>query len=412
MKRFILKHPRLFATVTLVAVIAIVAGTAAMQISREPPDVGIETASVDVGSPAPVEMPWPAQGQSAAAVAGVGIIGESPAPGKQQPQPIASLVKVMTAYVILKNHPLEAGQPGPEVEFTEANVQDYRAREANVESVVEVKAGAKMTERDLLRGLLLASGNNLASVLAEWHSGSIEAFVAEMNAEAQALGMSQTFYADAAGVLPQSRSTAHDQTVLANAAITNPTFGAIVREVQANLPGSGLVFNTNSQLGDNGNVGIKTGWTEEAGACFMFASEQLVEDRTVIVVGAVLGQNTLADAFARSHELISSGTGNISVLHVGTAGEAVGHIKADWGARADAVLTQNASLVVLPGMQVDATVALLDTNKVEGGSNVGSILFAAGDQRVDVPLQAANSVEGPDLKWRLTRLPDVSSIIW
>ncbi|HWC29974.1 MAG TPA: D-alanyl-D-alanine carboxypeptidase, partial [Dehalococcoidia bacterium] len=353
-------------------------------------------------SDAPPELPWPANGSAAVAVAGVDAIG---ATKNQKPQPIASLVKVMTAYVVLKDHPLSRGQPGPEVEFTQAHVQNFQARRANVESVVAVTAGGRMTQRDLLRGLMLASANNLADVLAEWNSGSVEAFVGRMNAEAAALGMTNTHYADAAGLDAASVSTANDQLILANAAMANDTFASLVAEVQATLPVAGVVYNTNALLGDDGIAGVKTGWTEDAGACFMFAATWQVEERPVTVIGVVLGQDTLADAFRSARQLIPAAGSSLRLLRVGAAGDPIGSVVSDWGPTAVASLGEAAELVLLPGMQVNTSFELAQETSVKDGSELGTVKLSAGDQVIEVPLKASGSISGPGLLWRLSRLP-------
>jgi D-alanyl-D-alanine carboxypeptidase (penicillin-binding protein 5/6) len=402
MKRFVLRHRRLVAVLGLIVILALLASGAVIQVNRPIPEVTLVKAEATAPQvPTPVEIAWPQLGQAGVAVKGVGVISESE---NQEPQPIASLVKMMTAYVILKEHPLNPGEPGPEVEFTDDDVANYRSRIANAESVVAVSAGAKMTQRELLRGLLLASGNNLADVLAKWHAGSVEAFVAQMNAAARDLGMNNTTYADAAGLLANSASTAHDQVILANAAMSDPTFASIVREAEAILPGAGRVFNTNSQLGSEGIVGVKTGWTEEAGACFVFAAESEIDGQTITVIGAVMGQNTLADAFARSRELIEIARGKVSVVQVASEGEVVGEIRSRWGAAADAILTQDVSLVLIPGITVEEQLSLIDTVEVTEGDEVGTLQITAGEQSVQVPLRASASVENPDIFWRLTRL--------
>jgi D-alanyl-D-alanine carboxypeptidase (penicillin-binding protein 5/6) len=402
MKSFIFRHRRLTAGVSLVALLALLAGVAVLQFNREPPSVTLVRPEIDAPAPpAAAEVAWPESGQASISIAGAGTISESP---DQQPRPIASLVKVMTAYLILKHHPLEPGEPGPEVEFNEEHVADYLARSANAESVVPVSAGAKMTQRELLRGLLLASGNNLADVLAEWEAGSVEAFVAQMNAEAKALGMNDTTYADAAGLLPSSVSTAHDQLILAHAAMSDPTFAAIVGEAEAILPGAGVVYNTNSTLGSDGIVGVKTGWTEEAGACFIFAAQSELQGQAVTVIGVVMGQDTLADAFDRSRQLIGIARDNVRVVNVASEGDIVGEIRSGWGSTADAVLTQDVNLLLLPGMELQENVSLVDTVEFAEGDEIGTIQFTAGDQSVEVPLRASASVESPDILWRLTRI--------
>jgi D-alanyl-D-alanine carboxypeptidase (penicillin-binding protein 5/6) len=402
MKKFLAGHRRLAIGSGILAILVLFVSAAVINYSRPIPEVKVVSSQqiADGSTDAPVEVPWPPQGSAALGIAGIDVIGVTK---NQEPRPIASLVKVMTAYVVLKNHPLSRGQAGPEVEFTPEHVANYEARRANIESVVQVKAGGKMTERDLLRGLLLASANNLADVLAEWNSGSLAAFIDQMNAEAAALGMTDTHYADAAGLDPASVSTAKDQLILANAAMSSETFASMVGEVQASLPAAGVVYNTNSLLGEDGIVGIKTGWTEDAGACYMFAALWPVEDRPVIVVGVVLGQDTLADAFRSAGQMIPAAGQSVRLLRIGNEGDPVGSLVAEWGSTATASLGKGAELVLLPGMQVYATYNLTESTSVKDGAELGSLKLSAGDQILEVPLKASGSISGPGFLWRLTR---------
>jgi serine-type D-Ala-D-Ala carboxypeptidase (penicillin-binding protein 5/6) len=400
---FIVRRRRFFALFFTAAFMALLAWAGAMQLSRPIPEVTlVESASVAWTPPAAsAEIIWPALGQAAIAVDGVGTVGESP---NQAPRPIASLTKMMTAYVILKGHPLAPGEPGAEVEFTDADVQNYLTRQANAESVVPVTTGGRMTERELLRGLMLASGNNLADVLAQWHSGSVEAFVAQMNQEALALGMTNTTYADPSGVHSGSVSTAHDQVLLAQAAMADPTFASIVRETEATLPGAGVVYNTNSELGNSGIVGIKTGWTEEAGACFVFSAEWDLEGQKQHIIGAVMGQDTLADAFDRTRELIVVGGVSTSLVRLAAEGDTIGQLKTKWGSTTDAVLSQDVAMVLVPGLDVLTELSLSSSEDIESGGEIGTARFTAGEQVMEVPLRASSDVESPDLVWRLTRI--------
>jgi D-alanyl-D-alanine carboxypeptidase (penicillin-binding protein 5/6) len=400
--QFLAAHRRLSIVGGAFLVLALFILTAAAQYSRPIPELSaIDVPSVDSGpDDASIQVPWPANGSAALGVAGVNVIGAS---ADQKPRPIASLVKVMTAYVILKGHPLARGQPGPEIEITPAHAAAYETRRRNVESVAAVKPGTKLTERDLLRGLLLASANNFADILAEWDAGSVEAFVAKMNAEAQALGMKDTHYADAAGLDPSSASSAQDQLTLAIAAMANETFAATVAEVQATLPVAGVVYNTNSLLGEDGIVGLKTGWTEEAGACFMFAVRWQVEHRPVLILGVVLGQDTLADAFRATHSLIPVAEQNLSLVRIGSKGDSVARVVSAWGGSSAAVLGEDAEFVVMPGIQVETSIELADGTTVKEGSEVGSLRVSAGDQQIAIPLTASGSVGSPGLLWRLTR---------
>ena len=121
----------------------------------------------------------------------------------------------MTAYVVLKDKPLTPGQPGPAIPITARDVSRYSQMVANDESALPVSAGTTLTQLDLLQGMLVPSANNFAEILAVWDAGSVEAFVARMNAEAKALGMNSTTYVDTSGISPRTVSTVQDQLILA-----------------------------------------------------------------------------------------------------------------------------------------------------------------------------------------------------
>jgi D-alanyl-D-alanine carboxypeptidase (penicillin-binding protein 5/6) len=135
--------------------------------------------------------------------------------GAQKPVPIGSVAKVMTAYIVLRHHSLHDGQSGPTLHVDATAAADYRTRSGSDQSLVPVRAGESLTERQALQALLVPSGNNIADLLARSDSGSIGAFVREMNATAGRLGLHDTKYSDPSGYAPATVSTAADQTRLA-----------------------------------------------------------------------------------------------------------------------------------------------------------------------------------------------------
>jgi D-alanyl-D-alanine carboxypeptidase (penicillin-binding protein 5/6) len=137
--------------------------------------------------------------------------GRPAASPHQQPAPIASLAKVMTAYLTLERYPLSGAQDGFTTTITAAQAQAVAQDRAEGQSVVAVAAGEPLTERRLLEALLIPSGNNIAEMLAAQVAGSETRFVAEMNAEARALGMDHTIDTDPSGFAPSTISTAADQ---------------------------------------------------------------------------------------------------------------------------------------------------------------------------------------------------------
>src|SRR5262245_62962989 len=229
---------------------------------------------------------WPAYGQ-AAFVQGRLRIHAGP---NQHPAPIASVAKVMTAYVVLRDHPLGPGDDGPTITLTDADVADTDRRSRQEESVVPVVAGERLTERQALQALLLPSANNIAAVLARWDAGSQRRFVARMNATARSLGMTHTRYTDPSGYDAATVSTAADQVRLVDRAMRLPVFASIVATPSATLPVAGTVHNTNGLLGQNGFVGVKTGSTAAAGGCFAFRAIRWIDGKRTTITGVVLGQ--------------------------------------------------------------------------------------------------------------------------
>jgi serine-type D-Ala-D-Ala carboxypeptidase (penicillin-binding protein 5/6) len=229
---------------------------------------------------------WPLRGQGAYVI-GNGRPAVSP---HQRPVPIASVAKVMTAYVVLKHHPLGTGEGGRRFVVNQRDVVDTEARRRGGQSVVAVRAGERLTEREALMAILLPSANNVAVLVARQVSGSVASFVAEMNQTAHALGMSHTTYTDPSGYDDGTVSTALDQLRLARVVAKDKTLAAMMATRSYWLPVAGRVTNTNSLLGHDGFVGMKTGSHQAAGGCLMFRVVWPTESGTRSLIGVVLGQ--------------------------------------------------------------------------------------------------------------------------
>jgi D-alanyl-D-alanine carboxypeptidase (penicillin-binding protein 5/6) len=238
---------------------------------------------------------WLRRGQGAY-VLGNGRPAVSP---HEQPVPIASLAKVMTAYLVLKHYPLHAGDSGRRFVVGQDDVVDTETRRREGQSIVNVRAGEQLTERDALMAILLPSANNIAVLVARQVSGSVPSFVAEMNQTAHALGMSHTTYTDPSGYDDGTVSTALDQLRLAQLVAKDETLAAMMATRTYWLPVAGEVTNTNALLGQDGFVGMKTGSDQAAGGCLMFRAMWHTESGNRSVIGVVLGQ--------RGHSLITAG---------------------------------------------------------------------------------------------------------
>ena len=230
---------------------------------------------------------WPADGVSAADISGYGVVA---GPGATRPVPIASVAKVMTAYVILHDHPLSANGSGPDITVEPPEAAAYPSQVRDGDSLVPVVAGERLTERQALEALLLPSADNMAWILARWDAGSQAAFAARMNATARRLGMAGTSYTDPSGLDPSTTSTAADQVRLGVAAMRVPVLAAIAAESTAVVPVAGVVRNYNTLLGQDGIAGLKTGSTQAAGGCVLVAAWHKASGHTTLIVAAAFGQ--------------------------------------------------------------------------------------------------------------------------
>lgn len=350
---------------------------------------------------APV-LPWPAQGKAALLVDGLGEAGSS---GGQSPLPMASTAKMMTALLVLEDHPLALNEPGPTITVTRADVNAFYAERSQGESVLPVAAGEQLSEYQLLQGLLLPSASNFAEMLATWDLGNVPAFVARMNARATALGMSATHYADVSGFSPLSASIPSDLIKLGQAAMLQPVFAQIVAQSQATLPVAGVIHNLDTLLGQGGVVGIKTGHTDQAGGCFVMAADLTIDGIAVRVYGAVMGQpNELAGAFKAASALLQ---GLVTSLHAHTVvhrNDVIARYRTAWDEAGTVVATQSITWVLLDGTTVSRQVKLDDLPAtLPAGTRVGTLILTAGYRQAEVPLVMAGPIDGPGAGWRLTR---------
>jgi serine-type D-Ala-D-Ala carboxypeptidase (penicillin-binding protein 5/6) len=286
----------------LLAAIACLAGFVMMELKTSPsgPDtsppaaVTPESGTVmpQAGTAAPRQerlaaVSWPADGVSAADISGMGVVA---GPGATRPVPIASVAKLMTAYVVLLDHPLPAGGSGPDITVQSSEAAEYPSQVGDGDSLVPVAAGETLNERQALEALLLPSADNMAWILARWDAGSQAAFVARMNAAARRLGMTGTSYTDPSGLASSTTSTAADQVRLGTAAMQVPALAAITAMSAAVVPVAGLVRNYNTLLGQDGIVGLKTGSTQAAGGCVLIAAWHRAGAHDALVVAATFGQ--------------------------------------------------------------------------------------------------------------------------
>lgn len=350
-----------------------------------------------------LSLPWPATGESAVYIPGLGVAGTSK---DQKPRPIASETKMMTALVVLHDHPLLFGQNGPEFTMTEKDHMAWIYAAEQDDSNVMVKAGEHLSELQLLEALLVPSADNIADYLARWDAGSLSAFVGKMNAEAKALGLAHTHYADPSGVDPHDLSTAVDQAILAAYAMENPVIRHIVGDVYVTLPVAGRVWNYNPALDVGGIVGVKSGFTPEAQACLVTAAWRSVAGHRLLVVSSTLDQPLgLGQAATVDEGLLQAVTSALEARDLLKAGTVVATASTSWGKEATSVRTRR-DLTVLgwPGLVVRPVV--VETAPAAGragwaaGSEAGLIEVSPGTAAQEqVPFYLDGALGGPPANW-------------
>jgi len=199
-------------------------------------------------------------------------------------RPMASVTKVMTALLVL-----ESGNLGRQIRVPKAAVS-YAWKYGG--ETAALRPGDVLTAQELLEALLLPSGADAAYALADAYGPGLTAFVARMNATAARMGMKHTHFTSPDG-LPyptetSTYSTPSDLLTLGLAAMRYPAFRAIVDLRFYHLPkGPGhhqyWWDNTDDLVGSYpGAIGIKTGYTDDAGHCLLF--EAVRNGRTLIGV--------------------------------------------------------------------------------------------------------------------------------
>ncbi|WP_230420818.1 D-alanyl-D-alanine carboxypeptidase family protein [Actinomadura soli] len=388
--------------VVVAAALVLVAGIVVGQLARPVPEPSVELAlasSHAFPGQAPA-LPWPSAGQSVVHVDGLGTMGTS---GGATPIPTASVAKVMTAYVYLRDHPLKPGEAGPVMTVSPEAAAQIPGRKQRGESILGVTANQQLTQRKALEALMIISANDVAHELARWDAGNAQAFVAKMNAAAASLGMTGTRYTDPSGYHSGTVSTAADQVKLLRAAMNVPAFAEIVN-TRAYVPDDGGETREggNFLLGQFGVVGGKTGYTDAAGGNFVFAARKNVAGVNTLIVGAVMGQKspTAAGAVNTAGQLVTAAEAALTVATLAPKGARVGRIDDGLG---DTTPLRAASPVTVVGWAgLTVPIRVQGDPPREGGPGERVATVTAGAARV--PLELGRTLNEPSIVKRLIRL--------
>ncbi len=242
-------------------------------------------------------LDWPGGVSSAVAIPALSVsAGSSP----QNVRPIASLTKMMTAWVVLQHLPLGLGQRGPCHVVTAHDLAVYRYDVATGQSSAAVAVGEQLCEKTLMTGLMVHSAGNFAYILLEMMHIGQGRFVALMNEQARALGLTRTHYVDPTGIDPRDTSTAMDQAAMATTLMaSSPLIRSIVQRPAVRLPVAGVLGSYTPLVGQFGVVGVKSGFTFPAGGCDVMAVHLSVGGIALTTYAVVLGEhgaNPLAES--------------------------------------------------------------------------------------------------------------------
>jgi serine-type D-Ala-D-Ala carboxypeptidase (penicillin-binding protein 5/6) len=378
-------------------------------VMRPVPALSLTTNFVTpAAQPGKVHISWPRAREAAVTVDGFGKVWSS---GGQAEVPTASVAKMMTAYVVLRDHPLAVNAEGPVITVTAEDASEYRSNIANDDSTAKVAAGERLTEREALEALMLPSADNIAKLLANWDDGGVGAFTAKMNQVARSLGMDHTDYTDPSGLAASTVSTALDQLILVRKAMTIPAFAQIVAMPSATIPVAGVIKNYNTKTGQDGIIGVKTGSDTAAQGCWAFAVRREVGGTKRVVYGVVLGapasfSQLAPTAIAAGVQLADAMPKTVHNVTVLPAGTIVGRITVPWSkTTVPVVTTRDLRGLAVAGTRVSLNTQAQapDTKSFDDGDQVGEVSSSGLMADVQTPVVTAGSSGNPSFLWRLLR---------
>ena len=310
----------------------------------------------------------------------------------EEPLPPASLTKMMTSYLV--EQALRSGKL-KQTDLVSVS-QNAWCRGTNTESCMYLPLNSQATVIDILRGIIIQSGNDASKAIAEHMAGSEDGFAKLMNAEAQRLGMTHTHFANPTGLPdPAHKSSAHDLAILARAIIHDsadyyPIYAE--REFKYNGIKQG---NRNALLYTDPTVdGLKTGHTDEAGFCLVTSSKR--SDMRLITV--ILNTSSAQARADETRTLLGWGFSSFEKNTPFQPNAVVSQAKVNFG-KADTVAAGLGApwlLTVPRGQQVQTSVEIKTGLEapVAKGDVVGKVLATANGKPIgEAPLVAQADVE-------------------
>jgi D-alanyl-D-alanine carboxypeptidase (penicillin-binding protein 5/6) len=250
--------------------------------------------------------------------------------------------------------------------------------------------------------MLIASANNYAESLAVWAYGSNEAFLEAANVYLQKNGLTNTTIADPAGFSPDSASTLKDLVRISEIALSNRTVAEIVAKPSVTVENIGTFYTTNQLVRQNEAIGIKTGNTDEAGQCLLFAQSYPIADETVTIYGAILG-GTERTAVARdANTLLDTTAQQFTPIIYTQPDEVYAVYTTPWGSSGNLISKTTAGAVVWQGNEHRTKISAPSVNVGDVSVQGAKATLTSGPITASQVLVLSNPIEGPSFLWRIT----------
>lgn len=327
--------------------------------------------------------------------------------GTDEPRPIASISKLITALVVLDARPLTSvDDPGPTLTFGRADHALYDKYYVMGATIAAMPTGSSMSLHDALATMLIPSACNYAEAIAGWAFGSQWSFLEATRRWLAAHGLTHTTIVEPTGIDPRNTSTPSDLIALGRLAAANPAIAQIAGTRSFSLPGPGVMSNTNSLLGIEGITGLKTGTLQESGSDLLYtATLDVGTPKPLTVVGVMLGGSSKEAVNQAVVALLESIDNGFARRSVASRGDAVGSYSTPWGSTARMVLGDDASILAWSDTPIVASMKTKTPSRWKDGEVVGSVTWTAGPNTVTVPIEIEGSITPPTDWWRLTH-PD------
>lgn len=311
-----------------------------------------------------------------------------------QPLPPASLTKMMTSYIIEQR--LESGDLTEDEQVLMS--KNAWCRGSSSQSCMYVPVNQKASVIDMLRGIIIQSGNDASVAMAEHIAGSESSFAILMNEQAQKLGMKNTNFVNATGMPDEGhQASAFDLATLARAIIKNSgEYYQIYAEKEFTYNGI-TQGNRNALLATDSTVdGLKTGHTDAAGYCLV-ASSNRDGMRLISVIMGTESQQARAD---QSRELLNWGYGHFTTVTKAPAGQFVSKLPVWFGEAEEVELATADNLQILTTKtQKNKITTVVDLPEsieapITKGQEIGKMMAVIDGKAVaSVPIIATSDIE-------------------